>query len=130
MNSTFDDIILGGAMGGSNYMHLSNNEKGELIFKEIKNSYVFWSIKKAIKEEIVRNRQTKTQEICEMIPRLLKDLNLETKIKNKVHETLDKNGYFKETSQITATKFKNCKNMSKLPSYFFDQDHEPLENIA
>ena len=56
MNSTFDDIILGGAMGGSNYMHLSNNEKGELIFKEIKHSYVFWSIKKAIKEEIVRNR--------------------------------------------------------------------------
>ena len=65
-----------------------------------------------------------------MIPRLLKELNLETKIKNKVHETLDKNGYFKETSQVTATKFKNCKNMSKLPSYFFDQDHEPLENIA
>jgi hypothetical protein len=65
-----------------------------------------------------------------MIPRLLKDLNLETKIKNKVHEILDKNGYFKDTSQITATKFKNCKNMSKLPEYFFDQDHEPLENIA
>jgi len=120
MNSTFDDVILGSAVGGSNYMHLSNNEKGELIFKEIKNSYVFWSIKKAIKDEIVRNKNTKTQEIQEMIPRLLKELNLETKIKNKVHEILDKNGYFKETSQITATKFKNCKNMSKLPSYFFD----------
>ena len=65
-----------------------------------------------------------------MIPRLLKDLNLETKIKNKVHEILDKNGYFKDTSQITATKFKNCQNMSKLPEYFFDQDHEPLETIA
>jgi len=31
-----------------------------------------------------------------MIPRLLSDLNLETKIKNKVHEILDKNGYFKD----------------------------------
>jgi hypothetical protein len=41
-------------------MHLSNNEKGELIFKEIKNSYVFWSIKKAIKDEIVRHKNTKT----------------------------------------------------------------------
>lgn len=111
-------------------MNLSNNEKGELIFKEIKNSYVFWSIKKAIKDEIVRHKNTKTQEISDMIPRLLKDLNLETKIKNKVHEILDKNGYFKDTSQITATKFKNCQNMSKLPEYFFDQDHEPLENIA
>jgi macrodomain Ter protein organizer (MatP/YcbG family) len=78
----------------------------------------------------VRNKNTKTQEIQEIIPRLLKDLNLETKIKNKVHEILDKNGYFRETSQITATKFKNCKNMSKLPSYFFDQDHEPLENVS
>ena len=65
-----------------------------------------------------------------MFPRLLKDLNLETRIKNKVHEVLDKNGYFRETSQITATKFKNCKNMSKLPEFFFDKDHEPLEQIA
>ena len=65
-----------------------------------------------------------------MIPRLLKELNLETKIKNKVHEILDKNGYFRETSQITATKFKNCKNMSQLPGYFFDKDCEPLENVA
>ncbi len=79
-------------------MNLSNNEKGELIFKEIKNSYVFWSIKKAIKDEIIKAKNAKTQEIHEMIPRLLKDLNLETKIKNKVHEILDKNGYFRETS--------------------------------
>ena len=111
-------------------MSLSNNEKGELIFKEIKNSYVFWSIKKSIKEEIIRSKNTKAQDIAELIPRLLKDLNLETKIKNKVHEVLDKNGFFRETSQITATKFRNCKNMSKLPEYFFDQDYEPLENIA
>ena len=65
-----------------------------------------------------------------MIPRLLKDLNLETKIKNKVHEILDKSGYFRDINQITATKFKNCRNMSKLPEYFFDQDFEPLENVA
>jgi transcription initiation factor TFIIIB Brf1 subunit/transcription initiation factor TFIIB len=100
MNQTFDDIIISGAMpgGGSTYMNLSNNEKGELIFKDIKNSYVFWSIKKAIKEEIIRNKNTKMHEIAEMIPRLLKELNLETKIKSKVHEILDKNGYFRETS--------------------------------
>ena len=116
--------------GGSTYMNLSNHEKGELIFKDIKNSYVFWSIKKAIKEEIIRNKNTKMHEIAEMIPRLLKELNLETKIKIKVHEILDKNGYFRETSQITAIKFKNCKNSNKLPAYFFDKDHEPLENIA
>jgi hypothetical protein len=55
-------MIVSSAMGTS-YMNLSNNEKGELIFKEIKNSYVFWSIKKAIKDEIVRSKNTKTQEI-------------------------------------------------------------------
>jgi len=83
---------------GSNYMNLRNSEKGELIFKEIKNSYVFWSIKKAIKDEIIKSKGAKTQEVQELIPKLLKDLNLETKIKNKVHEILDKNGYFRETS--------------------------------
>ena len=51
-----------------------------------------------IKEEIIRNKNTKMHEIAEMIPRLLKELNLETKIKSKVHEILDKNGYFRETS--------------------------------
>ena len=39
--------------------------------------------------------------IQEAIPKLLKDLNLETKIKNKVHEILDRNGYFREVSTVT-----------------------------
>ena len=132
MNNTFDDAIVGAAFGGgtSAYLNLTNNEKGELIFKEVKNSYVFWSIKKAIKDEIIRSKNTKAHEIAEMIPRLLRDLNLETKIKNKVHEILDKNGYFRETCQMTATKFKNCKNKSQLPDFFFDRDHEPLEQVA
>ena len=54
----------------------------------------------------------------------------QTKIKNKVHELLDKNGYFRETSQIATTKFKNCKNVSKLPDYFLDNESEPLESVA
>jgi len=59
MSYTIDDMLIGGALGGNNYMSLSNNEKGELIFKEIKNSYVFWSIKKSIKEEIIKAKTTK-----------------------------------------------------------------------
>ena len=130
MNQTFEEQVLSHGLGNQAYLNLSNNEKGELIFKEIKNSYVFWSIKKAIKEEIIKNKNAKAHEICDMIPRLLKDLNLETKIKNKVHEILDKNGYFKDTCQVTATKFKNCRNLSKLPEFFFDKDYEPLEQVA
>jgi transcription initiation factor TFIIIB Brf1 subunit/transcription initiation factor TFIIB len=102
-------------------MSLGIQEKSELIFKEIKNSYVFWSIKKSIKEEVVKgNTKAKggalsSQDIGEMIPRLLSDLNLETKIKNKVHEILDKNGYFKDQAQIAVTKFKNCNDLNQLP---------------
>ena len=44
-----------------------------------------------------------------------------------MHELLDTNGYFKETSKVTATKFKNCSNTTALPETFFDSDNEPLE---
>ena len=94
MNDSFDE---GPAVGGS-YMSLGIQEKSELIFKDIKNSYVFWQIKKAIKDEVVKSNKgaNKSQDIAEAIPKLLGELNLETKIKNKVHEILDKNGYFKD----------------------------------
>lgn len=132
MNDSFEDG-LGSAVGGS-YMSLGIQEKSELIFKDIKNSYVFWSIKKAIKDEVVKGSnkggKAANQDITEMIPRLLGDLNLETKIKNKVHEILDKNGYFKDQAQIAVTKFKNCNDLNQLPQYFFDKDYEPLESVA
>lgn len=112
--------------GSAAYMNLTNSEKGELIFKDVKNSYTFWAIKKAIKDEVVKGRG-KPSDIQEQIPRLLKELNLETKIKNKVHELLDRNGYFNETSKVTATKFKNCTNTASLPEAFFDQENEPMD---
>ena len=68
--------------------------------------------------------------MSEVIPKMLQDLNLETQIKNKVHEILDKNGYFRESSQIAAQKFKNCNDTSQLPGYFFDKEYEPLESVA
>ena len=74
-------------------------------------------------------REQTNNEISESIPRLLKELNLETKVKNKVHELLDKNGYFKEASKVTITKFKNCKNSTNLPDHFFDEEYEPLESV-
>ena len=112
-------------------MSLTNSDKGELVFREIQNSYTFWAIKKAIKDEIIKGQNNnKPIDITESMQRLLKDLNLETKIKNKVHELLDKNGYFRETSQIATTKFKHCKNVNKLPEHLFDSEYEPLEAVA
>lgn len=130
MNDSFDDGL---GQGGS-YMSLGIQEKSELIFKDIKNSYVFWSIKKAIKDEVVKGGKNSKgglqADITEAIPKLLGDLNLETKIKNKVHEILDRNGYFKDQAQIAVTKFKNCTDLGQLPQYFFDKDYEPLEAVA
>jgi len=37
-------------------MNLTNPEKGELIFKDVKTSYTFWAIKKAIKDEIIKGK--------------------------------------------------------------------------
>jgi len=57
---TYDEAAFVNPNQASNYMHLSSEEKGELIFKDIKNSYVFWSIKKVIKDEILKSKNTKT----------------------------------------------------------------------
>lgn len=48
-----------------------------------------------------------------------------------MHEILDRNGYFREVSTVTQTKFKQCTNSQTiLPEAFFDQDFEPLECVA
>ena len=111
MNDSFDEIH--NSHGG--YMSLGIQEKSQLIFKDIKNSYIFWQVKKAIREEVVKSKG-RPSEVADMIPKLMSDLNLETKIKNKVHEVLDKNGYFKDSSQIAKTKFKACSDMSLIPN--------------
>jgi len=55
MNDNLFEDTTNQRAGGSNYMSLSNADKGELVFKEIQHSYTFWSIKKAIKDEIVKS---------------------------------------------------------------------------
>ncbi len=52
MNDSFDEYV----NSGGSYMSLGNQEKSELIFKDIKNSYIFWQIKKSIKDEIVKSK--------------------------------------------------------------------------
>jgi hypothetical protein len=41
---------------GGGFMNLGNSEKSELIFRDIKNSYIFWQVKKAIKDEIIKSK--------------------------------------------------------------------------
>jgi len=68
--------------------------------------------------------------MSELIPKLLNSLKLDTKIKNKVREVLDKQGYFKDTVIITKQVFKDCLDISFLPQYFKDKDHEPLTSVS
>jgi hypothetical protein len=35
-------------------MRLTSTEKGELIFKDMRNSYIFWQIKKSLKDELIK----------------------------------------------------------------------------
>jgi hypothetical protein len=53
MNDSFEDL---GLVGQGGYMTLGSQEKSELIFKDIKNSYIFWQVKRAIKDEIVKSK--------------------------------------------------------------------------
>ena len=53
MNDSFEETDVRGDATGK-YMHLSSSEKGELIFKDIRNSYTFWQIKKALKDELIK----------------------------------------------------------------------------
>lgn len=54
MNDSFEEGDARHVDGSAAYMSLSSSEKGELIFKDIRNSYIFWQIKKALKDELIK----------------------------------------------------------------------------
>lgn len=55
MNDSYEESEAGfNSQSKQHYMHLSSAEKGELIFKDIRNSYTFWQIKKSLKEELIK----------------------------------------------------------------------------
>ena len=51
-------------------MNLSLNERSNMIYTMLKDSYAFWKIKKAIKNEL-KKRDTIAEDIGELIPKLL-----------------------------------------------------------
>lgn len=119
MNESFEE----------NYMSLSLNERSTLIFDQIKDSYTFWKIKKAIKDELVKKKDI-SEDLSTLIPKIMTSQNLDTKIKNKVQEIMDKQGYFKDNITIAKNKFKDCVNTSFLPSFYTEKEFEPLESVA
>jgi hypothetical protein len=96
MNDSFDE----------NYMSLGLNEKSSLIFDQIKDTFTFWKIKKAIKDELVKKKEI-SEDLNTLIPKIMTAQNLDTKIKNKVQEIMDKQKYFKDNITIAKNKFKD-----------------------
>ena len=119
MEDSFDD----------NYMSLNLNERSALIYEQIKDSYAFWKIKKAVKDELVKKRDINS-DLSSLIPKIMTAQNLDTKIKNKVQEVLDKNGFFRDNITVAKNKFKNCIDTSFLPAFYKERDFEPLESVA
>ena len=112
-----------------NYMCLSLNERSTLIFDQIKDTYTFWKIKKAVKDELVKKKEI-TEDLSSLIPKIMTNQNLDTKIKNKVQEIMDKQGYFKDNITIAKNKFKDWLDTSFLPPFYTEKDFEPLESVA
>jgi len=96
MNDSFED----------NNMSLNINERSTLIYEQIKDTYTFWKIKKAVKDELIKKKEI-NEELSTLIPKIMTAQNLDTKIKNKVQEILDKNGYFRDNITVAKNKFKN-----------------------
>jgi hypothetical protein len=55
---------------------------------------------------------------------------MDTKVKNKVQEIMDKHQYFRDTITIAQNKFKDCVDTSFLPAFYTQKDFEPLESVA
>ncbi len=110
-------------------MNLTLNERSSLIYSQLKDSYAFWKIKKSIKNEL-KKRDTINEDLSDLIPKILVQNNLDTKIKNCVQEVLDKQGYFKDNVTVAKNKFKDCVDISFLPTFYKDKDFEPLLAVA
>ena len=119
MNDSFEE----------NYMSLSLNERSTLIFDQIKDTYTFWKIKKAIKDELVKKKEI-TEDLSTLIPKIMTSQNLDTKVKNKVQEIMDKQGFFKDNITIAKNKFKDWPDTSFLPQFYTQKGFEPLESVA
>lgn len=87
-------------------MNDSFDEKSSLIFDQIKDTFTFWKIKKAIKDELVKKKEI-NEDLNTLIPKIMTAQNLDTKIKNKVQEIMDRHNYFKDNVTKAKNKFKD-----------------------
>ncbi|CAI2364950.1 unnamed protein product [Moneuplotes crassus] len=87
------------------------------------------TFKKAVKDELVKKKDI-NEDLNSLIPKIMNNHNLDTQIKNKVQEIMEKNRYFKDNITVAKNQFKDCVDCSFLPAFYKEKDFEPLESVA
>ncbi|CAG9314513.1 unnamed protein product [Blepharisma stoltei] len=108
------------------------DERVDFISSRLKNSYTYWAMKRLAKEEIIKPKY-KQQDLEENFPKILKDLEVDIKFKNKINElytsmfSLDSNNNFAISLMhgLDASK-----PIPPLPPYFTHVHVEPLESVT
>mmetsp|Transcript_28954 Transcript_28954/g.51761 ORF Transcript_28954/g.51761 Transcript_28954/m.51761 type:complete len:524 (+) Transcript_28954:94-1665(+) len=96
----------------------------QTIKVELSESYVYWQCRKALKEELAKPKHTSLKDL----PKLFKEVGLEVKLKNKIHEIC------KAKSSATGTVMKSRGldipgPLPPLPPFFTEPYFEPLGTI-
>jgi hypothetical protein len=114
---------------------MSTSEKSKIVFSDVFGSELYWNLRCKVKEELLKSKatllsQTHQGSVEELITKMVKDLNLESELKNRIYDIFDSK--LKEETPYTWAKFKlrDCVNPEMLPFFFTHPQEETLECIV
>jgi hypothetical protein len=96
----------------------------EAVQSELTESYVYWQCRKLLKEELAKPKHSSLKDL----PKLFKEMGLEVKLKNKIHELTKA----KASAAGTVMKARGLDlpcPLPPLPPFFTEQYFEPLGTI-
>ena len=106
-------------------------ERVKFIQRRVSSSYAYWALKRLVKQEIVKQKY-KDYDVRASFSKIMKDQEIETKLKNKISEVYNALSTLTPSNQF-AIAVKNGLDASKpipvLPSCFSDVYFEPLESV-
>lgn len=106
-------------------------DRVRLINSQLNNSYVFWSLKRAVKEEIIKPKH-KTSDLPDNLPRIFKEIGLEIQLKNKINEVYQELFSVDSTHPLSQALINDLDvsiPIPPLPQYFTEPHFEPLEQL-
>jgi hypothetical protein len=106
-------------------------DRVQLISSQVNNSYVFWSLKRAVKEEIIKPKH-KTIDLPDNLPRIFKEIGLEIQLKNKINEIYQELFSVDSTHPLSQALINDLDvsiPIPPMPQYFTEHHFEPLEQL-